>query len=621
MAADKTRNQGRESAVNRTLNYIFGRNILIGVAALMLLAISGFATWSGMNDFIVGVSQTSTSLSGPGGLAVSGEWLVIAITVALTFLMWLALRESFGAGRWFRERAITFPLYLFLALWSVGFGYGFWWSLIAGEEATRTSLAGLQEDARDAGGSIAARLDAVRVQIDSVAAWSETQMAREERSGGSCGRASGAGRGPLYNARVGVRDAISSLRDNVTTAWIGPTQSDLDQLRRSATRLEGENIADRQQTFERLARDIRGRARNIAARSNEFGKTVAAEMNALADSVSIAPGEAGFSCYDPTLAQRLRLAADQANQPAELALREAAFNEGPAGVANAVKGLWSNIGAGISDTARWVASGFQPLAERAGTGVALTGRDLIALLATLGIDLGLFVLTALNPPSNRPNRIDRAAAVQIRDAIRVAASRAPGNDAENLDWIQSHFINHDIPKRFSLRGKRRNASWFVIPNLYHAAKNAEDGSLKKEDDEAKKALALNHLAGVLGDLGLIRWPTRREFKHLVEEEQQPSGSDLSSIRKKFAEENGLDTAIYEKLRPIRNHGLFSKAEAMLASAGWSEQARADVEVFRLIDTEGLTPILSALNTFEQGDDKKTETTTKAAPAEVAAAAT
>ena len=48
-------------------------------------------------------------------------------------------------------------------------------------------------------------------------------------------------------------------------------------------------------------------------------------------------------------------------------------------------------------------------------------------------------------------------------------------------------------------------------------------------------------------------------------------------------------------RPIRNHGLFSKAEHALQIAGWSEKARNDVEVFRLVDTEGLTPLLMVLN--------------------------
>ena len=68
----------------------------------------------------------------------------------------------------------------------------------------------VQEDARDASAVIAARLDAVRSQLDSVVSWSESQMAREEASGGSCGVPSGAGKGPLYNARRGVRDSSSA---------------------------------------------------------------------------------------------------------------------------------------------------------------------------------------------------------------------------------------------------------------------------------------------------------------------------------------------------------------------------------------------------------------------------
>jgi len=154
----------------RAVDYIVGRNTLIGVASLTLLIISGYATWHGMRDFIIGVSTTPTSQGQnlPGGMSVSNDLLVIVVVAALTFLMWLMLRETFGARRSLRVRLVTFPLYVFLAIWSIGFGYGFWWSLISGEEATRTGLAGLQEDARDASAVIAARLAAVRGQLDSV---------------------------------------------------------------------------------------------------------------------------------------------------------------------------------------------------------------------------------------------------------------------------------------------------------------------------------------------------------------------------------------------------------------------------------------------------------------------
>ena len=51
---------------------------------------------------------------------------------------------------------------------------------------------------------------------------------------------------------------------------------------------------------------------------------------------------------------------------------------------------------------------------------------------------------------------------------------------------------------------------------------------------------------------------------------------------------------FEKAQPIRNHGLFSKAERALTIAGWSEKARRDIEIFPLEDVEGLTPILMVL---------------------------
>ena len=217
---------------DRVGEYLLGRSTLIGIASLMLLVISGYATWHGMRDFIVGVSAAPTDTQ--GGLSVPNDVLVVIVVAALTFLMWLALRETFGSQRRLTERLITIPLYLFLAVWSIGFGYGFWWSLIAGEEATRTGLSGLQEDARDSSAVIAARLDAVRAQLDNVVTWSESQMSREESSGGSCGTTSGAGRGRLYNARRGVRDSVASLRDGVTRSWLEPMQADVEKLRQNA---------------------------------------------------------------------------------------------------------------------------------------------------------------------------------------------------------------------------------------------------------------------------------------------------------------------------------------------------------------------------------------------------
>ncbi len=522
----ETRAEPRQFGWGRVADYLFGRNALIGVASFMLLILSGYATWHGMRDFIIGVSSTPTSQgqSLPGGMSISNDVLVIAVVVALTFLMWLMLRETFGAKRHLRERIITFPLYVFLAIWSIGFGYGFWWSLISGEEATRTGLAGLQEDARDASAVVAARLDAVRGQLDSVVSWSDGQMAREETTGGSCGTPSGAGRGPLYNARRSLRDSINTLREGMTRSWFEPLQADVEQLKQSAAALGGSTVEERQRAFEARASDIRGRARNIAARSNQLGRSTAAEMRSIANAVAIAPGAAGFSCYDPTLAERLRQAAAQAEQPAELKLREAVFNEGPAGVANAVKNLWRNIGAYSASLAAYVFSGGKQAAGHTDSGEPITGRDLIALLATIGIDLGLLALAIVNPPREGPSvRYTGALRRQVNEAIDTAIARA-GVDRE---WVHRHFIHH------------HEASYLVIPNLYSAD--------PANEQESSRALAMNHLAGVLSDLGLVRWPKRgrkwllrkSELEQLKKEESLSSGTDLNEIRKKWRADNGL----------------------------------------------------------------------------------
>ena len=173
--------------------------------------------------------------------------------------------------------------------------------------------------------------------------------------------------------------------------------------------------------------DDGGQARSIAARSNELGKSTGSEMRALAGAVSIPPGQAGFSCYDPTLSQRLTQAADQVAQPAQLTLRDASFNEGPAGVANAVKKLWENVGTYLTGMVRYVFSGGRA-AIASKDGEPITGRDLIALLATIGINLGLLALTALNPPSCRSNSSRKPPVSAVRFLhCRAVSEAADGN--------------------------------------------------------------------------------------------------------------------------------------------------------------------------------------------------
>jgi hypothetical protein len=379
-------------------------------------------------------------------------------------------------------------------------------------------------------------------------------------------------------------------------SWLNPVQEEVDRLRQNAAVGEGSSLIERQRQFEARATAIRGEARSIAARSNELGKSTATEMHALASSVAVAPGQAGFSCYDPTLAERLTQAATQAERPAQITLREASFNEGPAGVANAVKKLWANVGSYLSGAVRYVFSAGRSTADTK-TGEPISGRDLIALLATIGIDLGLLAMAALSPPPAAPGRRDGLAGSharlrlpsasvihQLSAAFETAIDKAP---EANLDWVRRHFIHHD------------DCSYFVTPNLYSVDKG--------DEREELRALAINQLAGVLADLNLVRPVTSSELKRLARGETRTRVGNLAVLREQHAK---AKTAFERQALPwkmwlrqqsgvsddrLRNHGLLSKAQRALGIAGWSESAQGDVEVFRLVDCDGLTPLLALFN--------------------------
>ena len=51
---------------------------------------------------------------------------------------------------------------------------------------------------------------------------------------------------------------------------------------------------------------------------------------------------------------------------------------------------------------------------------------------------------------------------------------------------------------------------------------------------------------------------------------------------------------------------FSKAERVLTITGWSENATRDIEIFKLVDTDGLTPLLAVLNDLESKADGTSE---------------
>ncbi len=227
-------------------------------------------------------------------------------------------------------------------------------------------------------------------------------------------------------------------------------------------------------------------------------------------------------------------------------------------------------------------------------GEPITGRDVIALLATIGIDMGLLAMAIINPPRE----------TAARSAVRRADTGKSAKRSIRLSTGRRATTSSGYAAT-SCTTTTRPISSFRTSTV----------AIPDNKDEAAKAMAINQLAGVLSDLDLVRWPKggkwwtfrENELKGLKKEESSGSDTDLTAIRKKWAEEQGLSGEELQKYvdkRAVRNHGLFSKAERALQIAGWSEKARSDVEIFKLVNSEGLTPLLMVLN--EPGGASRSE---------------
>lgn len=385
----------------RRLGELFDASAL-GIVTLMLLFASFYATWRGMADFVASRAEA-------GGIATTG--LVVLVVLTLTLAMYVALREMVNPIR-LRNIFIAFPLYALLALWSVGFGYGFWWSLIAGQNATETALSRTVNSLGEATSDLRAQLAAGAALMQTAERLSEEKAQAEIVRGGTCGVASGAGDGPLSRARAETRSQIAAFALGVREDWLGPVNERLAQLEGSLAQpvLEAETPDARKRRMLSLGQTVARNAKDISADATARGRLIAEQLRAKADRLAVAPVSGGVDyCYDPDLATGLVLVAEALEGPFEIEVAAFRFAEGADGVAQAVEDLWLDVFARLG------------LVRSPGTiGERLDGRDLIALLAAIGVDFALFVFALLRGGMRRPVQIVKPPEARAHKPVAVS---------------------------------------------------------------------------------------------------------------------------------------------------------------------------------------------------------
>jgi hypothetical protein len=329
---------------------------------------------------------------------------------------------------------MSFIAYLFFAVWTVGFGYGFFWKELAGQEFTERQF---EQVITGLSGSIArtsAALETSERATADAAQLAGQRAETEAREGRTCANhpASVAGEGPLMRSRFAFADRARNLGDEVRAAWIAPVAGQRERLQRQvealvkrSAPLAGQASAEERVLLEKLANASRlpsaergalftglhEESRAFAAAANDLRQLhagpFAQRLTQLAAEVGPDPARAGSAdptrasdpgyCWDVVLNEKLTAAAGQLRSVEAVATPEFEFLEGPKATRAAFFGL-------IAWLAQLVGIDLETDAE-----FVFDDKAFLALFASIAVDLGIVFLTIVRDAPARRLKPVRAA--------------------------------------------------------------------------------------------------------------------------------------------------------------------------------------------------------------------
>jgi hypothetical protein len=399
---------------------------LAGFALIGFFLLSLIATGLGFAD--LRAANTDAGNLPPIELAVT-----IATTLFVVSAMVVALHNAIDWRTPFAMRVVSFVFYVFFAVWTVGFGYGFFWKELAGQEFTsrqfETAIAGVSGSMARASAALATAEQATGEAAELAASRAQT----EASEGRTCANYpnSTPGEGPLMRSRFAFADRARNLQTEVRQRWIAPVAEQrarlelrVEALSRKAVPATAANAdAGEHAMLEKLANAARlpaaerrvlftgvhEEAKVFADASNSLRALNAAafadRLTQLASEVGADPARPGSPdparandsgyCWDVVLNEKLVAAAGQLRAIEDVAAPEFEFLEGPKATRAAFFGLieWlaETVGIETEDEVDFV----------------FDDKAFLALFASVAVDLGIVFLTLVNAP-RRPQRIGRA---------------------------------------------------------------------------------------------------------------------------------------------------------------------------------------------------------------------
>jgi hypothetical protein len=382
---------------------VFSGRALGGVVLGGLLFLSGIAALKGIVDLVTEQDAHPNPL----------VWVVAALGVTLiTLAMSISLERARLPGP-AAARVAGLLFYLFCALWSIGFGYGFWWSLLAAKAETTESLDNSVDQFLGTLAAAQARTNVLQQTFATAEHTAQLRQGTEDAAGFSCGNNTGSGRGPFWRRRTDITNRVAGLVATVRTGWLAPMEAEIRDVQRSlieTRRLASQKIElDQNHDYENFFRGVARDATTLNETSRRQSDTIARSLEVLARELSIAPGAAGYNCYDPGLASDLLSAARETRDYVKLQVPAFSSALGARATQQAFSRLYGSLILPLFDLFRTDGAKRPAAASSAGASLDpeedvivtapphMNGRDWIALLATIIVDIGIVFFAFIRP--------------------------------------------------------------------------------------------------------------------------------------------------------------------------------------------------------------------------------
>jgi hypothetical protein len=422
-----------------------------------LLAVAFFMTWKGVSDFVsVRELTAAPKFFDLGGITFSVTSVGSAFVVLMLILaMYVALLRLISPIAW-PKRVLAGFLYVLIVLFSIGFGYGFWWGLFASKDVSNADARAAFSKLSISTKVISERLARLKEDAKDVAKKSREKSDTEAVYGGTCGDGSGPRRGKRAEFRASKADELESTATQVGTdiAGIEGKLAGIDKLLSEYLKRTAETGKDELATLDsKLQESAVTINESLTAAQNRLAK----RMASVQFQFTLKPGQPNFVCSDGSLADKLADAITEAQKPITIDPPKLTYKEGADATATAVERLWQSVGAVLQHG--WQIATLQipwdaPLSLPLLGAEAGGGRNIAALVAAGGVDFALliFVLIGVRPPFDKFAKVVPASPDSLDKFLFLLETFIQQGDEEAIRFW----------RRCMLRV--RNRAFFVAPN-------------------------------------------------------------------------------------------------------------------------------------------------------------